>query len=552
MRNYNLYLLFVAMILLIGCTTPITTAPLSNNDQLVIPESTTSHIKAYGRFIVNPNFIGNWNKTNINIDEGDMLLIFTEGKGTKSVSMCGNLLLTIGGSDPQYAAANKFPIRDFSKACYGYFMSHSSGEVKFGFRRKSKGDYTVDFFVISESDEMYLLQTLNELMDINYDDELFLSQAISFIENNNWIFYSQVDVASSPPNASVYIDEELKGNTPLTIKNVIKHDFHKICIKLDDYSEYCDTFTPKIKSRFHVELIKLQQNSPSYNPEMKSSKQVSPFISETTFPKSQNAENNLDSIAVVIGNQEYSHKDVPSVSYAGNDASAVKKYLIDSLGYKDGNIIFHTNTTKATFEMIFGTKSNHRGMLYNYVKPNKSNVFIYYSGHGSPDPNTNKAYLVPKDCNPIMMDLTAYPLDILYGNIPKIEAKSVTVVIDACFSGGTSTGKWLVPNASPALLKVINPVTTQNNLTILTSAENNQVSSWYPEKQHSLFTFFFLKAVMGDADLNQDKQITFQEIYSFVADRTEGVPYYAKRLHGGRMQNPTMHAANKDAVFVQY
>ena len=290
----------------------------------------------------------------------------------------------------------------------------------------------------------------------------------------------------------------------------------------------------------------------SGSPEIESSKQISPFLIETTLPKSQNTENNSDAIAVVIGNQKYSHKDIPSVSYADNDASVVKKYLIDTLGYKDGNIIFHTNTTKATFEMIFGTKSNHRGMLFNYIKPNKSDVFIYYSGHGSPDPNTNKAYLVPTDCNPVMMDLTAYPLDILYGNLPKIEAKSVTVVIDACFSGGTNTGKWLVPNASPALLKVINPVTAQNNLTIFTSAANNQVSSWYPEKQHSLFTFFFLRAVMGDADLNQDKEITFQEIYNFVADRAEGVPYYAKRLHGGRIQTPTMYAANKDAVFVKY
>ena len=78
----------------------------------------------------------------------------------------------------------------------------------------------------------------------------------------------------------------------------------------------------------------------------------------------------------------------------------------------------------------------------------------------------NQAYLAPIDCNPVMIDLTAYPLDVLYGNLPKIEAKSVTVVLDACFSGGTNTGKFLVRNASPALIKINNPVTAQNNLTI--------------------------------------------------------------------------------------
>ena len=259
-----------------------------------------------------------------------------------------------------------------------------------------------------------------------------------------------------------------------------------------------------------------------------------------------------DAIAVVIGNQNYSHKDIPPVKYASNDATAVKKYLIETLGYKDGNIIFESDTTKSKLEMIFGLKTDHRGMLFNYVKPQKSDVFIYYSGHGSPDPNTNRAYLVPIDCNPVMMSLTGYPLDVLYGNLPKIEARSVTVVLDACFSGGTNTGKWLVQNASPALIKVNNPVTTQNNITIFTSAKNNQISSWYPEKQHSMFTYFFLEAVAGSADFNQDNQITYQEIYDFVADKAEGVPYYAKRLHGGRIQNPTLRAANKDAVFVSY
>lgn len=261
---------------------------------------------------------------------------------------------------------------------------------------------------------------------------------------------------------------------------------------------------------------------------------------------------NQDAIAVVIGNKNYFHKDIPTVEYADNDAFAIRKYLIDALGYKDGNIIFESNTTKAKLEMIFGIKSDHRGVLFNYTKPEKSDVFIYYSGHGSPDPNNNRAYLLPTDCNPTMMSLTAYPLDVLYENLPKINAKSITVVLEACFSGGTNTGKWLVQNASPALIKIDTPLIIQKNITIFTSSKNNQVSSWYPEKQHGMFTYFFLNAVTGKADFNHDGQITHQEIYDFVADNAEGVPYYAKRLHGGRMQTPTMHTANKDAVFVKY
>ena len=75
----------------------------------------------------------------------------------------------------------------------------------------------------------------------------------------------------------------------------------------------------------------------------------------------------------------------------------MKKFLVETLGYKDGNIILQIDPAKADLEMIFGIKGNHRGMLYDYIKPNKSDVFIYYSGHGAPDANTNKAYFVPEE-----------------------------------------------------------------------------------------------------------------------------------------------------------
>lgn len=365
---------------------------------------------------------------------------------------------------------------------------------------------------------------------------------------NNWLFINnhRYKIKTNHQLGSQVIEIKIKSKHLEIGKNVIRAT---TSWKQNWGSAFCGYVLNRL---FFKDLVTSTTNIATAPDLSKEDGELSPFLDKHILPVSKNSETNSDAIAVIIGNQKYENKDIPTVDFAINDTTAVKKYLINTLGYKDGNIIYNINSSKADLEMIFGTERNHKGMLHNYIKPKKSEVFIYYSGHGSPDPNTNKAYLVPTDCNPVMMDLTAYPLDILYGNLPKLEAKSITVVIDACFSGGTNTGKWLVLNASPALLKVKNPVTTQNNLTILTSAENNQVSSWYPEMKHSLFTYFFLKAVVGNADLNQDKKITYQEIFDFVTDRAEGVPYYAKRLHGGRMQTPTMHAANKDAVFVAY
>jgi len=266
----------------------------------------------------------------------------------------------------------------------------------------------------------------------------------------------------------------------------------------------------------------------------------------------QTAMRNPDAVAVIIGNRNYQNKDIPAVKYARHDAEVMKQYVIQTLGYKEGNVIFETDASKARFEALFGIKGNPNGILYDYVKPGKSDVLIYYSGHGAPDLKNMKGYFVPVDCDPAKVSLNGYALDLFYENISKIEARRVTVVMDACFSGSTNTGTPLVQSASPALIRIDNTAVLRQNMLVLASSQGDQVSSWYDEKHHGLYTYFFLKAMGGAADTNKDGRLTFQELQDFVADRSEGVPYWAKRLHGGRTQTPTLMGQRSPDVFVNY
>lgn len=254
---------------------------------------------------------------------------------------------------------------------------------------------------------------------------------------------------------------------------------------------------------------------------------------------------NKDAIAVVIGNCNY--KKTKEVKFAINDSRAIRKYLMRTLGFKEGNIFFVENATKGDFELYFGVLGNHKGKLFNAVKKKKSDVFIFYSGHGAPSLKNKKGYFVPVECDPQYVELSGYSLDTFYENISKIPAKSMTVVLDACFSGAT-----VFDNISPIAIKIESPVMTLSNGIIMTSTSGNQVSSWYNEKKHSMFTYFFLKAIHNkNADFNKDGQLTFTEIYKYVSDDSEGIPYYARRIHGVE-QNPTIQGKNKDRVFLRY
>lgn len=253
-----------------------------------------------------------------------------------------------------------------------------------------------------------------------------------------------------------------------------------------------------------------------------------------------------DAIAVVIGNTNYIIPGVPKVEYAVRDAKTMKQYLISAMGFREGNIIFVEDATSAKFAEIFGTQRNHKGKLNDWVKEGKSEVFVYYAGHGAPDVDGKSAYFVPVDADPNYIANTGYAVETFYKNLAKLPAKSTTVVIDACFSG-QSEGGFLLKNISPALIKYNLPKAELERATVMASSSKDQVSSWYPEKGHSLYTYFFLKGLGGAADTDKNNEITTAELGKYLDDN---VPYMARRLNG-KNQNPT-HNEQEPQVLAAY
>jgi len=276
-------------------------------------------------------------------------------------------------------------------------------------------------------------------------------------------------------------------------------------------------------------------------------KNLPSFVSATSFlSKLDLAENipvakvrNNNAVAVIIGNKNYSR--APDVDFALNDAALVKNYVITALGYDKDNIIYVEDASQSDFGIIFGNDQNYKGKLFDYTRKDVSEVFIYYSGHGAPDTDTKKGFLVPVDCDPNRVSLNGYGLSTLYSNLDKISKeksiKHITVVIDACFSGTSSAGS-LLSNISPIYITTENQTLTTPNSAVFTSASGDQVSNWYTEKKQSLFTYFFLKGLKGEADLDKNGEITTKELRDFIVDEANGVPYWSRRI-SQRTQTPT-------------
>lgn len=248
-----------------------------------------------------------------------------------------------------------------------------------------------------------------------------------------------------------------------------------------------------------------------------------------------------DDIAVIIGNSNYARqgKDIPDVRPAHADAEEMRRYAIEALGIREGNVIFLKDATVAQMTGVFGSDKDHRGQLYDWVKSGRSRVFIYYAGHGAPGGQGGGAYLVPADADAARIALLGYPLKLLYGNLGKLPAENVTVVLEACFSG-VSQGGTVVTSASPIHLEVRTP-DLPPKVTVISAGAANQIASWEQDGSSGLFTKYFLLGMSGEADKapngNGDGLASLDELDRYLK---ETVTYYARRYYG-RDQNAQIH-----------
>ncbi|MFQ5650896.1 MAG: caspase family protein [bacterium] len=263
---------------------------------------------------------------------------------------------------------------------------------------------------------------------------------------------------------------------------------------------------------------------------------------DTHIPKSKNY--NQDAIAIILGVEQYA--GIPNVTFAKRDAAIFKEYAIKVLGVPDSknNIYYKTDqdVTKGEFLKLFTGK----GWLKKRAQPT-SDVYIYFAGHGAPDIKEKMAYLIPFDGDANYPSQTGFSLNQFYDELSTLNAKSITVFIDACFSGGTRENTMLLADARPVLIKVENPVLRSDNLVVFSAASGHEISSAYPDKEHGLFTYFLLKGLRGEADKNYDAAISIAELEAYLIANV-------KRTAGtlDREQTPQVLGRNKEAALVRF
>ncbi len=204
---------------------------------------------------------------------------------------------------------------------------------------------------------------------------------------------------------------------------------------------------------------------------------------------------NERTFAVIIANENYSM--VAPVPMALNDGNSFSKYCRSTLGLPESNVRLYKD---ASFGVMIRAMRDIKDIAEAFS--GGINVIFYYAGHGIPNEATKDAFLLPIDADGMQTE-GCYSLNRLYGELGGLNAESVVVFLDACFSGANRNGDMLASARGVALKpKVEAP---KGNMVIFSAASGNETAFPYEEKGHGLFTYYLLKKLQetkGNVNLN--------------------------------------------------
>jgi tetratricopeptide (TPR) repeat protein len=230
------------------------------------------------------------------------------------------------------------------------------------------------------------------------------------------------------------------------------------------------------------------------------------------------------SFAIVIGINHY--EKWPGLEFAVADANAVQNAL-QKTGFEDITLIMDKEATQRRIL----TELFHK--LPEKVNRN-DRVLFYFAGHGQTEAlpgGGKKGYIIPVDAESDNYASTAISMEQIRSLSSRIVAKHIFYVMDSCYSGlglNRSTGIW------PGISDYLRKVSAIRVVQIITAGgQGEQVQE---REGHGLFTSYFLKAIGGEADLDQDNVVTGTELGAYLRPIVSNASGQAQTPLFGRLE----------------
>ena len=233
------------------------------------------------------------------------------------------------------------------------------------------------------------------------------------------------------------------------------------------------------------------------------------------IPPETKAKTNPHALALIVGIEDYGRTF--KAQHAARDANLFYDYAQRTLGIPAGNIRLLTGEKATRADLLKTVKT----WMAPMIQPGKSQVVVFFAGHGLASSDGEKAFLIPHDGDPDMIEDTALDRQRLMADIARARPQSALFFFDTCYSGGARGGdKTLVANARAITIKpradLLPPGFMQ-----FSAAGNDQFAHSHPSQPHGLFSYYLMRGLAGEADANHDNRLTAGELQHFVHERVQ-------------------------------
>lgn len=230
-----------------------------------------------------------------------------------------------------------------------------------------------------------------------------------------------------------------------------------------------------------------------------------------------------EKFAVVVGISRYanSSSDFSNLKFADEDAKSVRDFLLSPEGgsfpKENMKVLLNEQATSQNIRSAFFT-------FLTQAQP-EDEVVIYVAGHGAPDPNDPRnLYLLTYDTKLDDMGGTAFPMFQMQDVFNRVlKAKRVVTFADTCHSYGFSGERDRKKKSNNLFNQYVARYANEADRAVITASDISQLSEESEQwgGGHGVFTYYLLKGLHGDADLNKDGTVTAGELFAYVHDNVE-------------------------------
>jgi len=256
------------------------------------------------------------------------------------------------------------------------------------------------------------------------------------------------------------------------------------------------------------------------------------------IPPTKRIYKNPNAVAVLIGLEKY--ENMPEAQWAESDAKIFYDYAKNVLGVSEDRIKVLVNENSKYIDFW----DNLEFWLNSKVSKNETDIYFYFAGHGLVSEDGLNTYLMPYDARTNLLNRTAISRKEVINFLDNLNPRSATLFLDTCYSGNAKGGaKTLVASRGLRVVKKDQIDNIPSNFTVFSAASSDETAISHPTQKNGLFSYWLMRGMDGDADLNKDEKITNAELHQYVNQKV-----VKTAIAEGQKQTPQIYGNNERVI----